>query len=144
MSKTILSPLLSRSMTGWVTLAAWLSVIAGCIHLLVAPEHFDEWAGYGLFFLLVALAQLWYGWLLISPGIKSEWLLAGILGHVLLIVLYIYSRTLGIPLFGPHAGEVEPVTFIDIASKTVEVALIACLVVLWRARTKHHRVERPS
>ena len=111
---------------------------------MVAPEHFDEWVGYGLFFLLVALAQLWYGWLLISPGIKSAWLLAGILGHGLLIVLYIYSRTLGIPLLGPHAGEVEPVAFIGIVSKTVEVALIACLVVLWRARTNHQRVDRPS
>src|SRR5215471_2827307 len=122
----------SRPLAVWVTLAAWLSVIAGCIHLLVAPDHFAEWAGYGLFFLVVALAQLWYGWFLTTTGITRGWLVVGIAAHVLLMVLYVYSRTVGIPLFGPHAGEVEPVAFIDIVSKTIEVALIACLVVLWR------------
>src|SRR5262245_16866595 len=121
----------SRQMAVWVTLAAWLSVIDGCVHLLLAPDHFAEWAGYGLFFLVVAFAQLWYGWFLTTRGLTQGWLMLGILAHVLLIALYVYSRTVGIPIFGPHAGEVEPVAFIDIVSKTIEVALIACLIVLW-------------
>ena len=49
----------------WLYAAAGLSVLAGLLHLLVMPEHFDEWLGYGLFFLVVALAQLVYAVLLL-------------------------------------------------------------------------------
>ena len=38
----------------WLYAAAGLSVLAVLLHLLVMPEHFDEWLGYGLFFLVVA------------------------------------------------------------------------------------------
>jgi hypothetical protein len=33
---------------------AALSLIAGLIHLWVMPEHFEEWWGYGTFFLVPA------------------------------------------------------------------------------------------
>ena len=39
---------------------AALSLIAGLIHLLVMPEHFEEWWGYGTFFLVAAVAQIGY------------------------------------------------------------------------------------
>jgi hypothetical protein len=38
--------------------AASLSLAAALIHLWVMPEHFEEWWGYGTFFLATAAAQL--------------------------------------------------------------------------------------
>ena len=40
--------------------AATLSLLAGLIHLWVTPEHFEEWWGYGVFFLVAAAAQILY------------------------------------------------------------------------------------
>src|SRR5215217_7330059 len=37
--------------------AAALSLLAGLIHLWVAPEHFEEWWGYGVFFLVAGAVQ---------------------------------------------------------------------------------------
>jgi hypothetical protein len=37
--------------------AAALSLLAAIIHLWVMPEHFEEWSGYGTFFVVVVLAQ---------------------------------------------------------------------------------------
>ena len=38
--------------------AATLSLLAGLIHLWVTPEHFEEWWGYGAFFLVAGAAQI--------------------------------------------------------------------------------------
>jgi cell filamentation protein len=38
--------------------ASALSLLAGLIHLWVTPEHFEEWWGYGLFFMFAAAAQV--------------------------------------------------------------------------------------
>ena len=46
------------SLTGGVlAVIAALSGLAAGIHLTVAPEHFDEWWGYGTFFLVAAAGE---------------------------------------------------------------------------------------
>src|ERR687884_675196 len=40
--------------------AAALSLLAGLIHLWVTPEHFEEWWGYGAFFLVAGAAPILY------------------------------------------------------------------------------------
>jgi hypothetical protein len=124
--------------------AAALSVAAALIHGIVTPEHFEEWWGYGLFFMLAALVQLFYGLLLVfrpwqpdpirgTHGFSAAYLYwAGILGNAFLIVLYLITRTVGIPFFGPEAGEVEDVTVLSLLSKAVEVVLMAALILLLR------------
>ncbi|HEU5433249.1 MAG TPA: hypothetical protein VFU81_16405 [Thermomicrobiales bacterium] len=114
-----------------VILAAALSVIAAIIHLIVMPEHFGEWWGYGAFFLLAATAQAVYAVLLLR-GRPSWLLLAGIVGNLAIVALWAWTRTVGIPIFGPHAGEVEEIGAIDVVSKVVEALLIAVLAVLLR------------
>ncbi len=37
--------------------AAALSLVAALEHLWVVPQHFEEWWGYGAFFLASAVAQ---------------------------------------------------------------------------------------
>jgi hypothetical protein len=113
-------------------LAAALSAIAALIHFIVMPEHFAEWWGYGAFFLVAATAQAVYALLLLRD--RSSWLLwAGMVGNLAIVALWAWTRTVGIPFFGPHAGEVEDIGAIDVVSKIVEALLIAVLAVLLSA-----------
>jgi len=128
-------------------LAAGLSIGAALVHGVVTPEHLSEWWGYGLFFIFAAMAQGLYGVvLLLQPwrydetgGIREggdryaqTYYILGVVGNAAIVSLYIVSRTIGIPFFGPEAGKVEPVTPIGLMSKIIEVALIGCLTALIR------------
>lgn len=114
--------------SAWLIAAVVLSIVAGLIHFAVAPEHFQEWVGYGVFFTVVGIAQLAYAFVLAYRP-DQRILSAGLLGTACLFGLYVVTRTIGIPWFGPMAGEVEPVGPHDLLSKTVEAGLIVCLAV---------------
>jgi hypothetical protein len=107
--------------------AVAFSLLVALIHLWVMPEHFEEWWGYGAFFLISAVAQGAYGAALLRWP-RRPLLLLGIGGNVSIIVLYLLTRTVGIPFFGPHAGEVEGVGVADIVATTSELALVVALV----------------
>jgi hypothetical protein len=112
---------------------AALSLLAGLIHLWVVPEHFEEWWGYGMFFLVAAVAQVVYVPLLLRWPNRAI-LLLGIAGNSAIVLLYLLTRVVGIPLFGPEAGEVEGVGIIDVCATSSEVAIMVALgmLVLWR------------
>ena len=109
-----------------VYMAAGLSLVAALIHLWVTPAHFEEWRGYGLFFLLTAISQGTYcAALLCWP--RRGLLLLGAVGNLLVMGLYLLSWTVGIPLFGPHAGEVEAVGVAGLCATASELALLTVL-----------------
>lgn len=116
---------------------AALSTIAALIHAWLTPTHFEEWWGYGLFFLVAAIVQ---GLLAIALlGRPSPSLIAaGIAANAGIVLLYLVTRTAGIPLFGPDAGEVEEVGVLDLISTAAEIGLIAVL-----AAVLARRVEMP-
>lgn len=106
--------------------AAALSLLAAVIHLLVMPEHFEEWWGYGAFFLVCAVGQGLYAPILLRwPG-RPVFLL-GVAGNLAIVILWLVTRTTGIPLFGPHAGEVEVAGVLDVACTLAEVGIVAGL-----------------
>jgi uncharacterized protein (DUF305 family) len=111
-------------------LAAALSLVAASIHVLAMPEHFREWWGYGVFFLGAAVFQGLYGVVLLRRPWASFFLL-GIVANLAVVVLWLVTRTAGIPFFGPHAGEVEAVGAADLAATTIELLLVIALVALW-------------
>ena len=118
---------------GVLFMVAALSLVAGLIHLWVMPEHFEEWWGYGVFFLVAAVAQVVY------VPLQLRWpnqivLLLGITGNSAIVLLYLLTRVVGIPLFGPEAGEVEGVGVIDVCATSSEAAIVVALgaLVLWR------------
>jgi FtsP/CotA-like multicopper oxidase with cupredoxin domain len=119
--------------------AAALAVVAASVHAWAAPTHFDEWWGYGVFFLLVAAAQGVYGPALLGwPG--RPVILAGMVGNLAMIALYIVTRTVGVPFLGPHAGEVEEVEAIDLVATLAEVTLVVALAgMLWFVRRHDFR-----
>ena len=117
----------SRSKTVLYAAAAF-SLLAALVHLWVMPEHFEEWWGYGAFFLVLALAQGAYGAALLRrPSRPLLLLLLGVGGNLSIVVVYLLTRTVGIPFFGPHAGEVEGVGIADLSATAAELALVVML-----------------
>jgi hypothetical protein len=97
------------------------------------PEHFQEWWGYGMFFLVAGVVQVVYVPLLVRWPNQTV-LLLGIAGNSAIVLLYLFTRVLGIPFFGPEAGEVEGVGIIDVCATASEAAIVVALgvLVLWR------------
>lgn len=124
--------------------AGLVSLAAGTVHGILTPDHFAEWWGYGVFFIVAAIAQVLFGIALLAnlidaqafgpawPVWKVRFLWAGVTGNLLIIALYVVTRTSGIPFFGPEAGQVEPVEAIDLVSKGLELVLIGLLLVRLR------------
>jgi hypothetical protein len=83
--------------------AAALTGVAGLVHLVVAPEHFDEWAPAGVFFVVVAAGQLWLGRAL-WRGLQARLVPAATLLTSGLVALYVVSRTVGLPFHGDGAA----------------------------------------
>lgn len=106
--------------------AAALSLLAALVHLWVTPEHFEEWWGYGAFFVVAAAAQLLYAPIVLLWPARTL-LVAGIAGNLAIVVLYLLTRTAGIPLFGPEAGEVEGFGLVDVCATASEVGIALAL-----------------
>lgn len=117
-------------MRGLRQATAWASIVAGLAHGGLAPAHFEEWWGYGLFFAVAAAAQALFGLAVLtdaapSPAARRGVLLAGAVGHALVAALYVWTRTVGVPLLGPEAGEVEGVGGIDVVVLLLEAVTVA-------------------
>jgi hypothetical protein len=119
-----------------------LSAAAGTIHLTVASDHFAEYFLFGLFFVVVGVAQLaWAAVAAIAGPVKPLLLLS--LGNALIVVLWAGSRTTGVPL-GPHPGVPEPVGYADVVTTVFELALVSVAVaLLLRPRLSESRRDAP-
>ena len=117
------------------------SVGAAAIHFAVMFEHFAEYTLYGVFFLVVAWAQMiWAAVVLWRPS--RLWLSLGIVGNALVLAVYVASRAVGLPV-GPDAGHPEPFGGLDGVSAFLEFALIAwCAALWWRPSLADRPVRR--
>jgi len=128
-------------------LAAGLSAIAGIVHLVVSPQYLDLWWGYGFFFICAGVAQIAYALAIFVRPLMAESAepfddarssamrkvyLAGAAGNAAIIALYIITRTVGIPLVGPAANIVEPVTPVSLMTTAAELILVVILLRLAR------------
>ena len=111
---------------GTLYAAVALSLLAALVHLWVTPEHFEEWWGYGAFFLVAAAAQILYVPIVVLWPTRII-LLAAITGNLAIVALYLLTRTVGIPFFGPEAGEVEGFGFVDVCATASEVGIAVAL-----------------
>lgn len=104
---------------------AVLSLLAALIHLWVMQEHLEEWWGYGTFFLGAASAQGLYSAAVLRWPHRSLLLLLGIGGNLLIVALYLVTRTVGVLIFGPDAGEVEEVGVTDLSATMSELQRVS-------------------
>ena len=138
---------------------AAVSVGAAVIHFAVTFEHFQEYVLYGTFFLIISWAQLiWAVGLFWQPsGFSASrgapersrpweriWLWLGIAGNAIVLVIYIASRTAGLP-FGPDLHNPESVGALDVVSCALEfVLIIGCAALLWRPSLADRPIRRQA
>jgi hypothetical protein len=115
-------------------LVALAGAAAAAVHFVVMPEHFEEAALYGTFFAVAASAQILYSLMLLGRPSRPL-LVAGALGNFAIVVLWLVTRTAGIPL-GPGAGSVESVGGLDVLATGFEViTTLGAVLVLTRSRS---------
>lgn len=120
---------------------AALSFGSAAIHASVILEHFGEFWLFGAFFVVVTVLQVVWGVrVLVEPSRRV--LVAGAVGNGLLVVLWIVSRTAGVPI-GPEPGTAELIGWHDLIS-TIEELLIVVGVIAVLAAVKRPGSMRPS
>jgi hypothetical protein len=68
-------------------------------------------------------------------------LLLGVAGNLAVVILWLVTRTAGIPLFGPHTGEVEATYALDLTCTPAEVGIVIGLGALaMRGLTSEGRI----
>ena len=98
---------------------ALLSAATAAIHSAVSAEHFEEAFIYGAFFLAASSAQA--GWaVVIAYRPNRALLLVGAVGNAAIIVLWILTRTVGLPV-GPQPCHPEAVGPLDLISTLLEL-----------------------
>jgi hypothetical protein len=108
-----------------------LTVGAGLIHAVAGVQHLDEYLLYTLFFEVLAIAQLAWGIALYrapSPRLMA----IGAVGCALVVLLWIASRTTGLPI-GPEPWTPEGVGVIDSVASADEL-MIAILILFELSR----------
>jgi hypothetical protein len=109
-----------------VLAAAVMSMAAGWLHFAFVASHWRDWWAYGAFFLATGVFQA-----LLAPALlrwPNAWTaLAGIVGNLGIVGMYVLSRTSGIPM-GPHTGVVEKATVVDLTCTAGEIVLIGVLL----------------
>lgn len=98
------------------------SLAVASIHLGVCPEHFQEALLYGVFFVVLATLQLTWGAVVVARPTRIV-LFAGALLNGATIILWLVSRTSGLPV-GPEPWEPETFGWLDIAASAIELAIV--------------------
>jgi hypothetical protein len=110
------------------TTLAMLSFGAAAIHFAVSPDHFGEWAPYGIAFACLAWFQvLWAAAYLARPD--RRWATAAVVVNGGVVLVWAWSRTIGLPI-GPEPGSTEPVGFADTLSSGLEALLVLGLLLV--------------
>lgn len=131
MAELAAAPRIPRSLALCV---AALSLAVAYAHFAFAASHFEDWWAYGVFFVAAGNLQALFACLVIWR--PRPWLaLAGIAGNLAILVVYVLSRTAGVPL-GPHARVVEDAGTVDWLSAAGEVAIIALLIAMLEGRPR--------
>src|SRR5689334_14518097 len=108
-----------------VIAAAGLAASAAA-HLVVTPGHFDEYVPYGVFFLVLTVAQVAVALMLLGRP-RRELVALVAYGSAAVVVLWLVSRTTGLPV-GPQRWAPEGFGVLDVVSSAAElVTAVACL-----------------
>jgi hypothetical protein len=105
-----------------------MSLGAAAIHFAVFPEHLRMYVPFGLFFVVVAWLQAM--WAVGVVAVPKPWvLMAGMLGSLVVIAVWVASRTWGVPL-GPGAGWPEAASSVGVAGVLAVLAMATVTVAI--------------
>lgn len=115
---------------------------SAAVHATVIGEHLDEWFLAGSFFIVVTLAELFLALAVILAWTQRT-AVAVVLTSLGTVVVWLVSRTVGLP-FGPaEFRAAEAVGAPDLACCVLEVAA-AALVAPWAVRRSSRRRADPG
>lgn len=123
----------------WELAAA--SVGAAGIHFAVIVSHFNEYRPYGVFFLALACFQAVWAILVVTTG-DRRLLLLGLVVNAAVVVLWVWSRSAGLPI-GPEPGVPEEIGAADVISTGLEASIVVWATLLlapvyrWREPSRH-------
>jgi hypothetical protein len=101
---------------------------------VAAAEHASGYVPFAILFaLLVPLQSLWGVWVCFAPSRRL--LVAGGIGSLLIVAVWVVSRTAGLPL-GPEPWQPEAIGPLDVVASADEL-VIALLVALRLPRLAH-------
>lgn len=106
---------------GWVV--AGLSAAAGAIHFAMAPGHAADSLTEALGFALAGWFQLVIAGLIISDRAGRRTYQAAVVGNVVILGLWAWSRTAGLPV-GAHPGVSEDAGLVDVTAAILEVGVV--------------------
>jgi len=115
-----------------VAWAEWLSAVPAIVHLWAAGGHLEQWWGYATFYVAAAALQGSYALGLERWHRHDGFLVAGIAANLSIVVLWLVSRTAGMPRPGPEAGHIHTVGWMDSAATLAELALVVALATIFR------------
>jgi len=115
---------------------AGLAATTGVIHLVATVEHVGVDWELAVFFALVGAGQLAAGWRIYRAAADARLLALVAAGSVAVALLWIFSRTTGLP-FGRDAGKVAAVGVGDTIATLLELVFAALVgLVLWRGEQR--------
>lgn len=101
-----------------------LSIVLGALHAKAMADHASHYWLFGLFFGLLTCWQTAWGVRAYRAQLSRRALVAGVWVNVAVVVIWLVSRTIGMPI-GPWAGEAEAIGVIDLMASLDEVAVAA-------------------
>jgi len=139
-----------------VDVAIVTSSAAALAHVVAAPGYYIWWLLAGVFFAVLGAAQLLFAVLLLRGFDHRLLLMAGIWGTVGVILLYVASRTVGIPMAPPvpfHGGRwvvgrsaipngAKHVGPLDVFTLVTELVLVLALVSTLPQRSRTRTVNQ--
>lgn len=129
-------PLLSR-VPGFILALSGLALTSGTIHLVATIEHLDVNVPLSAFFALVGVGQVGAAWWIFRRPNDERMLKRIALGSVIVSLLWVLSRTTGIP-FGPEPGRAA-VGVADTITTLQQLVLAAIIVALLRRPERGHQ-----
>jgi hypothetical protein len=104
----------------YMPVAVVSSAAAAGVHAALAPAHFRDVPAFGLFFMCAALAQIsWSVAVAVKPS--RHLLVAGLCGNLGVLLLWLTTRTIGLPGLMPAP---EPVGLWDVSCGVWELAIV--------------------
>lgn len=109
-----------------LTVAAGLAAGAGIIHIKAGIDHAPHWWAFGVFFGVLAYAQLGWAYIAHRGRTNARLLKAALNVSLAVTAIWLVSRTVGMPV-GPWAWEREPVAIADTVATLDQLALAALI-----------------
>lgn len=143
-----------RSLTADVAIVC--SAFGALAHFVAAPSHYTWWPAAGVFFVVLGVAQSAGAVALLRGNRNTSFVLATIWGTVGVILIYVASRTVGLPMSPPvpfHGGRWVPgrsvvpdgakyVGPLDIFTLTAEILVVVTMLATLPRRLKERAVNR--